>query len=293
MPNFSKNLTLTLARLLASSLQRLGDYDVEGLARHYGQHRERSEVGRLAFFSKCLAIEFYGITNEAAVNGEAWLIRRTAGLGFKTIFDVGANVGDWAGLALASHPAARLHCFEIVPSTFAALQKNLSSHLARCVLNPFGLSDGAGTVKIYLNPTSNLVSSMYTFGDASKWETVDGELQSGSAYVQAHGIEHIDYLKIDVEGAEALVLKGLVPELAAGKIRLLHFEYNRGALESRFLLKDFYALLQPLGFCLGKLYPHGVMFQDYRWDLEDFVGPNYVACRKDDAEMIALLKIAA
>jgi hypothetical protein len=164
--------------------------------------------------------------------------------------------------------------------------------MARCVLNPFGLSDRPGTVNIYLNPSSNLVSSVYAFGNVSERLTVEGQLQSGSAYLQSQGITHIDYVKIDVEGAEAEVLKGLVTELAAGQIRLLHFEYNRGALESRFLLKDFYALLEPLGYCLGKLYPEGVMFQDYRWDLEDFMGPNYVACRKDDAAMIALLQIA-
>ncbi len=291
MPNFSKNLTLALTTVLARSLRRLDDHTREGLARRFGRERDRADVQGLAFFARCLAAEFYGVTNYASVNGESWLIQRTACLNFQTIFDVGANVGEWATDALQHHPQARLHCFEIVPSTFEILRETLAPFANRTVLNAFGLSDQAAEVKIFINPESSLVSSLYAFGSGDRRMTVQGRLHSGSDYVREQRISHIDYLKIDVEGAEALVLKGLAPELQAGRIRLLHFEYNRGALESRFLLKDFYALLEPVGYCLGKLYPDGVLFQDYRWEMEDFMGPNYVACRRDDKEMQQLLKL--
>jgi FkbM family methyltransferase len=213
-------------------------------------------------------------------------------LNFRTIFDVGANVGEWATDALEHHPQARVHCFEIVPDTFEILRQTLAPYAGRTVLNGFGLSDRPAAVRIFVNPESTLVSSLYAFGNTEHRMTVEGQLRSGSDYMREHGIAHVDYLKIDVEGAEALVLKGLAPELQAGRIRLLHFEYNRGALESRFLLKDFYALLEPMGYCLGKLYPDGVLFQDYRWDLEDFMGPNYVACRRNDEEIKQLLQLA-
>ncbi len=292
MPNFSKNLTMALTGVLARSLRRLDDHSAEGLARRYGRERDRTNVQRLAFYARCLASEFYGVTNYAAVNGESWLLQRTGSLGFKTIFDVGANIGEWATEALQHHPKARVHCFEIVPGTFEVLSRTLSADAHRTVLNAFGLSDQAGSVTIFVNPESTLVSSIYAFGSTQHRITVEGQLRSGSDYVREQAIDHIDYLKIDVEGAEALVLKGLAPELQAGRIRMLHFEYNRGPLESRFLLKDFYALLEPMGYCLGKLYPEGVLFQDYRWELEDFMGPNYVACRRDDEELKRLVRLA-
>jgi len=53
-------------------------------------------------------------------NGEEALLRRALPAA-RIVFDVGANVGDWAAAALAINPAIELHAFEPSPTTFATL----------------------------------------------------------------------------------------------------------------------------------------------------------------------------
>src|SRR5487761_1440575 len=53
------------------------------------------------------------------VNGEAAALRRILAAKIEgDIFDVGANEGQWATMALATIGIRKLHCFEAVPTTF-------------------------------------------------------------------------------------------------------------------------------------------------------------------------------
>ena len=59
---------------------------------------------------------------ELRLNGEERMLRALAQhLAEPTIFDVGANVGEWTGLALHHLPRATVHAFEISPPTAARL----------------------------------------------------------------------------------------------------------------------------------------------------------------------------
>ena len=60
---------------------------------------------------------------------------------------------------------------------------------------------------------------------------------------------------------------------------------------SRTLLIDYYDLLQPLGYQLGKLRPNGVEFHEYDPDRENWIGPDYVAVLNDELDLIDKLKI--
>ena len=50
-------------------------------------------------------------------NGELRFMRQTLG-NCHTVFDVGANVGEWAALALNLNPTVNLHCFEPSQATY-------------------------------------------------------------------------------------------------------------------------------------------------------------------------------
>src|SRR5712692_2780369 len=69
----------------------------------------------------------------------SFLKREVAKIRKPCIFDVGANVGEYALAALKANPEAILHCFEPSSSHFQILKGTLTEANVR--LNAFGLSD--------------------------------------------------------------------------------------------------------------------------------------------------------
>jgi len=93
-----------------------------------------------------------------------------------------------------------------------------------------------------------------------------------------------------VEGAERLVLKGFSEALDAGRIDVIQFEYGKVAILTHFLLKDFYELFEDKGYAVGKIFPDHVDFRPYKLEDEDFLGPNYLAVRRERADIIEALE---
>jgi hypothetical protein len=58
---------------------------------------------------------------------------------------------------------------------------------------------------------------------------------------------------------------------------VVQFEYGLKNIVTKFLLRDFYAYFEARGYKVGKLFPTSVRFREYRFEDEDFLGPNYVA----------------
>jgi len=232
-------------------------------------------------------------------NGEEWLLRQVAMLkNVRCAFDVGANIGDWSLRCRQFFPDATIHAFEIAPPVFSELQQKVS-HLQNVVLNPVGLSDQNGEIQIFYPETSHYRTTAYQEhlgvayalpGDKpSAPKSLRVPVIRGDDYVRERGIKTIDVLKIDVEGMEERVLRGLEQAFSERRIRLVQFEYNTTNIVSKFLLRDAYNFFTPLGYQVGKLYPNYVDFRDYHYRHEDFCGPNMVVVHKDDSEFLKLL----
>ena len=284
-----KNVAVFMPRILALAMGFLTAGEIETIARHVSEWTGRNPSHPLKVFSRALAEKATNIPNKFAENGEQALLDRIASLPFRVLVDVGANVGTWSRYAIKTFPSAELHAFEIVPDTFEILRQNLPA-APELYLNRFGLSNEEGTVGVHVY-SSNLISSMFALSTDRESQTIlDCEVQRGADYFIKHGIGAIDALKIDVEGAEGRVLEGLEPMISEGRIRLIQFEYNRGSILGKFLLKDAYDFFTPRGYRLGKLTPEGVVFHEYHFGHEDFVGPNYIACRRVDDELVRCLE---
>ena len=113
-------------------------------------------------------------------------------------------------------------------------------------------------------------------------KSIDCEVTSGDAFCAARGIAAVDFLKVDVEGAEHLVFEGFAGALQERRIRFIQFEYGRVNILTGFLLKNFYELFARHGYVVGKIYPDYVDVREYDLGDEDFLGPNYLACRHDE-----------
>lgn len=223
-------------------------------------------------------------------NGERWLLQSLARQNrLKTVFDVGANHGDWAALVLEANPAARIHCFEICPPTFQKLSARFAGQAAspgQIFLNPFGLSDAEGEIKIQYCPDEDGQTTIFEVLHPQKVEILSAKVVPGRTYCASHGIQAIDVLKLDVEGAEHLVLRGFGDWLTPDTVPVVQFEYGLVNITTKFLLKDFYSYFESRGYRVGKLFPASVRFREYAFTDEDFFGPNYVAASPRAAELL-------
>src|SRR5581483_6476101 len=197
-----------------------------------------------------------------ANNGESDLIRKVAGLNPKIVFDVGANIGEWSLAAREYFPDAVIHCFELAEGTFKTLQGKLRD--GQFVLNNVGLSDRPGTFeyKDYgENSQLNTIVLDATFHDRDIPPTiVRAALTTGHDYCKSRSIDYIDFLKLDVEGAEHLVLKGFSDLLERKAIRAVQFEYGYTNGDSKFLMRDFYKLFHGYGYLVARVQKGPLLF---------------------------------
>jgi FkbM family methyltransferase len=221
-------------------------------------------------------------------NGERFVLETLAKRQASCIFDVGANVGDWALLAHQTFPSATIHCFEIMRSTYETLKEQTKS-AGNIIANNFGLSDRAGEVGLKYYPEFNAITSIVDFPHPCNYVRTTGSVTCGDSYMQQHGITHVDFMKLDVEGVEDRVLQGFANALQGRMIDVIQFEYGQVNILTKFLLYDFYALFRKHGYRVGKIYPNYVDFREYLFDHENFLGPNYLAVRED---LVAALGLA-
>lgn len=224
-------------------------------------------------------------------NGERWLLRTLARQNLlKNAFDVGANHGDWAAAVLEANPNATIHCFEICPPTFQKLAARFSenqAHARNVILNPFGLSDAPGEIKIKYCPDSDGLTTLFEVLHTQNVKILTGNVVRGKDYCADRHITSIDLLKMDVEGAEHLVLRGFDDVVTPENVPVVQFEYGLANIMTKFLLRDFYACLEGRGYRIGKLFPASVRFREYRFQDEDFIGPNYIAASPRVAALLS------
>ena len=221
-------------------------------------------------------------------NGEARVFEALKGQNVKCIFDVGANVGDWALLALDAFPESEVHCFEAAAPTFESLARNVAGN-PRVRLNPFGLGAAEGSAVLKYAPGDDRLTSAVEVVGTRDLVSLTARIRAGDDYVRENGVERVDFLKIDVEGMEGQVLAGFGRTLSEQRVRVVQFEYGQVNAFSRFLLRDFYELFDGYGYLVGKIYPHRVDFRRYDYIHEDFIGPNYLAVRRGEGGLIESL----
>lgn len=255
------------------------------VARHW---RSRPATGA-ARVARSYLRAYQNDNHDLSSNGEAEVVRRLAGTGLRIAVDVGAHHGVWTQVLLDAHPDATVHCFEASPDTAAGLRRRFADD-PRVVLTAKGLAAEAGTVDLYVDRRDSSVTSVVAPRGRSGVDVVAVEVLRGDDYLADLAIDHVDYLKIDVEGFDLDVLRGFGAALAAGAIDALQFEYNHLSIASHRLLADYYALLEPLGYAIGKVHPDGVDFQPYRTQSETWIGPACVAVLRSRPDLIARLR---
>ncbi len=142
--------------------------------------------------------------------------------GSRTVFDVGANRGNFAATILLGAPLSQVHCFEPNPELFPQLKEKchsfgLEKGQPRAIPNAVGIGSKPGTLELIVTNFA-AASSMLPISDASRvgWPKADFGVRAKvpvpvitiQDYAREKGITSARLLKMDVQGFELEVLKG-------------------------------------------------------------------------------------
>ena len=259
----------------------------EGLWRWLSAHSDAPLVRALRRSADAVLSYLHAENHDLATNGEGFLLD-CLGAQAGTILDVGANRGDWALEAVRRCPRAAIYCFEVASSTRDELGRRVEAE-PRIRVEPAGLSSRAGSVRVKHYPGEPYLTSLHDYPHDGLSVWIDEDVTTGDAFLAEAKLAQVDLLKIDTEGSELAVLQGFRTALERRAIRAIQFEYGYVAIISRALLIDFYEFLEPLGYAIGRLRGSGADFAPYSFSNENFFGPNYVAVRSDEADLLARL----
>ena len=148
------------------------------------------------------------------------------------IFDVGSYVGEIACKYAKNFPDASIYAFEPTPTSYNELEKKTHKINNIQIFN-FALSDTNNKCQFYLNkfsPTNSMLApsskahNVWGNGLVETQETINVDCTTLDEFCKYKHIDHIDILKIDVQGGELNVLRGANDILKDGRIDLIYTE---------------------------------------------------------------------
>jgi len=169
---------------------------------------------------------FFGTYFIAEDHLKCW---ETTAKGVKLVLDVGANSGIYSLAALAIQPDATVHAFEPTPEIAARLRETAKLNgLDRLYVHEVAVSskNGAAILKRFrgdlgTNEGMNFISLDAADSDGESVRTVCLD-----QFCQDHSIDHVDLLKLDVQGHEHSALKGAEQLIRAGRVGMIFVELN-------------------------------------------------------------------
>lgn len=146
------------------------------------------------------------------------------------VIDVGANIGMYAIFAArAVGPEGRVFAFEPVPELYRRLVENLAvSSLHNISTHQIAVSDRTGTAPFYLGRSESM-GSLYR---AQTSATIEVPTETLDGFLEHQGVAKVDAVKLDAEGAEMHIIRGMRRLLARPDRPILFVEHNDTALRA-------------------------------------------------------------
>lgn len=192
-----------------------------------------------SIFKKIDPIDNYFSVNEVP---EQLLVSKLVQPGM-LVFDIGANIGDYSILfSKLVGNSGKVYSFEPTINTFNKLQERLSKSKCNNVY-PLQNAVYSDNTQIEFNEFPEEFSVWNSIGKPQMLEPqgsgqyvpiINTEIVNAITldyFCQNNHIQKIDYLKIDVEGAESDVLQGAIELLRNKQIYFLQFEISQKMLE--------------------------------------------------------------
>jgi len=159
--------------------------------------------------------------------------RLLAGLDVKVAIDGGAYHGEWASYYLQHFASAKVYMFEPFPASQAVLKETLGTN-PRAHLIPAALGQQCERRTLYVNQLAATNSLFQTSSGAGEkhpdpnWMKPAGteeiDVTTLDRFCESQNIARVNILKLDVQGAELLALKGGEGLLSRGAIDVIYLE---------------------------------------------------------------------
>lgn len=180
-------------------------------------------------------------------------------------FDVGSHYGETIYLFSKYLDIQKFHCFEASPLNFNTLKKKLQNHRCRdiCTLNNLGV--GRKNYETVLNQTKESSSStinnlnlnsnyflrklrILNISNVESYsEKIPIKIISLDYYIRKNNVKFVDIVKIDTEGFEFEVLKGLEENIQ--KVKFIYFEHHYdNMIVKNYTFSDIHSFLKNSGF---------------------------------------------
>lgn len=165
------------------------------------------------------------------------------------VWDVGANVGHYSRLfAQRVGREGAVIAFEPSPTNFTRLRSACAENCNIRLLN-IGIGDASGELAFQQGTDELGATSRVVDADSEGSETV--EIRSGADLIDADGLPGPNAMKVDVEGFELEVLRGMGNHLATPSLRVIGIEVHFRLLSERGIgtaPQDIERILQENGF---------------------------------------------
>ena len=166
-------------------------------------------------------------------------------------FDVGANIGYYTTLFARLAHSGSVHAFEPAQLNWHVLNTNLLLNRFRHVsMLHAAVGETAGSMPFSVS-RDGAFSSLKDTGRDVEVDLIETSVITIDDYVRAHNISRIDVMKVDVEGAEGLVING-AKELLSGvetRPRVLMLElYDSNLVPFGFDVKGLAERIEALGY---------------------------------------------
>lgn len=166
------------------------------------------------------------------------------------ILDCGANIGFATLYFKWLHPESTIYTFEPDPRTFELLKENVESNdLENVHLFNAAVSDHDGTIDFYNDVETPGSLLMSTKQERMPKQKVTVDSKALSALITEENLDHIDMLKIDVEGAEKEVMQDLTKnKQQLDRIDKIVMEYHHNIEGYASNLGEFLQMFEDAGF---------------------------------------------
>lgn len=164
-----------------------------------------------------------------------------------TIVDCGSNIGMAIVFFRLYAPNAHIVAFEPNPYTFSILKRNVEINNLNVELHNVALSNMEGNMTFYTdkNDKSSQGASLTQHLHSKKRdiEEVSVEVRKLSSYISSH----VDILKLDIEGAEGVVLEDMCTTGKFANVDVCFIEYHYDGKHTNYALSTLLDSVESVG----------------------------------------------